>query len=321
MPQNPLEVGRVLAGTTDNEDAAIVRMPSGMAMVQTLDFFTPIVNDPYLFGQIAAANSLSDVYAMGGEPWTAMNILCYPIKELSQDILAAMLQGGADKILEAGAVLVGGHSVEDDTIKYGLSVTGIVDPDNFARNAGLRVGDRLLLTKPLGSGILATAVKAEWEGAAEHELELGTWAAHLNKVGGRVIKTFGLRAATDVTGFGLGGHLIEMARASDVGICLETKSVPLMKNVYDLAAVGLVPEGSHNNRNYFACGTHVADNVDPLLVDIIFDAQTSGGLVLAIPEAQYDEAVAMLEAEGELVAMVGTVVSRDTVSHRLMLVP
>lgn len=320
MPKNPLEAGRVLAGTTDNEDAAIVRMPSGKALVQTLDFFTPVANDPYLFGQIAAANALSDVYAMGGEPWTAMNILCFPIKDLPQEILEAMLLGGADKIREAGAVLVGGHSVEDDTIKYGLSVTGLVDPDNFARNAGLRVGDVLILTKPLGAGILATAVKAEWEGAADFEKEMGHWAAHLNKIGSRIIPELGLKAATDVTGFGLGGHLIEMARASDVSIMVDCKAVPLMMGAYDLAAVGLVPAGSHDNRAYFACGTHVADSVDALLVDIIFDAQTSGGLVLAVPADLLETAVDMLEAAGELASVVGTVVARDSASHRLMLV-
>lgn len=310
----------MLAGTTDNEDAAIVRMPSGKALVQTLDFFTPVANDPYLFGQIAAANALSDVYAMGGEPWTAMNILCFPIKDLPQEILEAMLLGGADKIREAGAVLVGGHSVEDDTIKYGLSVTGLVDPDNFARNAGLRVGDVLILTKPLGAGILATAVKAEWEGAADFEKEMGHWAAHLNKIGSRIIPELGLKAATDVTGFGLGGHLIEMARASDVSIMVDCKAVPLMMGAYDLAAVGLVPAGSHDNRAYFACGTHVADSVDALLVDIIFDAQTSGGLVLAVPADLLETAVDMLEAAGELASVVGTVVARDSASHRLMLV-
>lgn len=297
-----------------------MRMPSGKALVQTLDFFTPVANDPYLFGQIAAANALSDVYAMGGEPWTAMNILCFPIKDLPQEILEAMLLGGADKIREAGAVLVGGHSVEDDTIKYGLSVTGLVDPDNFARNAGLRVGDVLILTKPLGAGILATAVKAEWEGAADFEKEMGHWAAHLNKIGSRIIPELGLKAATDVTGFGLGGHLIEMARASDVSIMVDCKAVPLMMGAYDLAAVGLVPAGSHDNRAYFACGTHVADSVDALLVDIIFDAQTSGGLVLAVPADLLETAVDMLEAAGELASVVGTVVARDSASHRLMLV-
>lgn len=319
MPKNPLEAGRVLAGTTDNEDAAIVSLPSGKALVQTLDFFTPVVNNPYLFGQIAAANALSDVYAMGGEPWTAMNILCFPIKELSQDILKAMLQGGADKIREAGAVLVGGHSVEDDTIKYGLSVTGLVDPASFARNSGLRVGDVLILTKPLGAGILATAVKAEWEGAKDFESEMGRWAAHLNKVGGWIIPALGIKAATDVTGFGLGGHLIEMARASEVAIEVDCKAVPLMMGAYDLAAVGLVPAGSHDNRAYFSCGTHVADGLDGLLVDIMFDAQTSGGLVLAVPEDLVETAVDMLETAGELAAVVGKVVSRDMVSHRLML--
>lgn len=309
-----------MAGTTDNEDAAIVRIPEKKVLVQTVDFFTPVVNNPYLFGQIAAANALSDVYAMGGEPWTVMNILCFPIKDLPEEILVAILAGGAETITEAGAALVGGHSVEDDTIKYGLSVTGIVDADCYARNAGLCEGDVLIATKPIGSGILATAVKADWDGAEGYERELGRWASHLNKVGGSVIASLGLRAATDVTGFGLGGHLIEMANASGVSIVLESGQVPLMEGVLELAAIGLLPAGSHDNRRYFSCSTRVEPHVTSLMVDILFDAQTSGGLILAVPEKLCATAVTMLESEGEIAAIIGTAVSRQeqTVALRIV---
>ena len=168
LPPDPLAPERLLTSTHTNEDAAVVRLPAGKALVQTVDFFTPVVNNPYAFGQIAAANALSDVYAMGGEPWCAMNLVCFPVRDLPGDVLAAILQGGADKLHEAGAVMAGGHSVDDPEVKYGLAVSGLIDPDNFATNANLRPGQILLLTKPLGTGILATAVKAGWEGATNY---------------------------------------------------------------------------------------------------------------------------------------------------------
>lgn len=319
LPHDPREGERVIIGTRDNEDAAIVRVPGGKAIVQTLDFFTPIVDDPYLFGQIAAANSLSDVYAMGGEPWCALNIVCFPINELPDDVLGAILRGGADKVREAGAVLVGGHSVEDEIIKYGLSVTGIIDPDRYATNTGLEVGDTLLLTKPLGSGILATAVKAGWDGAEGYEKELGHWASLLNKAGGRVIRDLGLRAATDVTGFGLGGHLLEMAKASGMSVRVRTAQLPLMSGVLELAASGLVPVGSHANRKHCAHDVVVLPDVDPLLVDIVFDAQTSGGLVLAVPRDRLRDAIAILDEEGAAHWDIGEVFPEGATGGRLVL--
>ena len=181
-----------------------MRFPEGKALVQTLDFLTPIVNNPYWFGQIAAANSLSDVYAMGGEPYTAMNIVCFPIQTMGKEVLRRILEGGMDKIRESGAVMAGGHSVKDTEIKYGLSVTGIVDPAAFASNRGLRPGDHLLLTKPIGTGVLATALKADFGDSAKIEELIYRWAGRLNKAGGAVIQKLGLKGATDVTGFGLG---------------------------------------------------------------------------------------------------------------------
>lgn len=274
-----------------------------------MDFFTPIVNDPYRFGQIAAANSLSDVYAMGGTPWCAMNIVCFPVKSMSKDMLSEIIRGGYDKIVESGAVLAGGHSVEDAEIKYGLSVTGYVDADAYTSNAGLQQGDKLILTKPVGTGVLATGIKARWDGADEMEELLFKWSAHLNNVGGELIQKMGLKAATDVTGFGLGGHILEMAQASKSLVAIDSEAVPMLDKALELASIGLVPEGSHANRLHCKNATEVATGVDSLRLDLIFDAQTSGGLVLAVPEERVQEAISFLEERGELAAVIGEVLT------------
>lgn len=276
-------------------------------MVQTVDFFTPIVNDPFKFGQIAAANALSDVYAMGGEPFSVMNIVCYPAKSGGVDGLREILRGGMDKIRESGAVLAGGHSVEDDEVKYGLSVSGTVDPTVYATNSGLRAGDVLLLTKPIGTGVLATSVKARWDGHDAHEELLWRCASRLNRGGGRVISELGLKAATDITGFGLGGHLIEMAAASGVQVELYVEDVPLLGPAAELAGMGLLPEGSLANRNHCSREIFIADGVDSVRRDLVFDAQTSGGLVLAVPADLVEEARTMLREFGELDAVIGRV--------------
>lgn len=283
-----------------------MHFPQGKALVQTVDFFTPIVNDPYRFGQVAAANALSDVYAMGGEPWSAMNIVCFPIKHMPTEVLAQVLRGGQDKITESGAVLAGGHSVEDEELKYGLAVSGFVDPNGYASNQGVRPGDELLLTKPVGSGVLATAVKAEWEGCDGMEEILYTWASRLNKTGGRVIQKLGLKGATDVTGFGLGGHAIELAEASGVSIELRLADIPFIAESVELAGMGMLPAGSICNRNHYKAKTRAPETFDPVLFDLVFDAQTSGGLILAVPADKLDEAAAMLEAAGDLAAHIGT---------------
>lgn len=282
-----------------------------------MDFFTPVVNNPYWFGQIAAANSLSDVYAMGGEPWTAMNIVCYPMKEMGPDILREILQGGIDKIREAGAVLAGGHSVEDDEIKYGLSVTGAVDPDGFSSNKGLRNGDHLLLTKPIGTGVLATALKADWEGSERFEKDVYKWSSRLNSGGGKVIRELGLKGATDVTGFGLGGHVLEMADASNVSVELWLDKVPFMDDALELASMGLIPAGSFANRNFCSKQVYAADSVDAIKTDLVFDAQTSGGLVLAVPESKLQQAVDMLLEAGDLAAHIGQVSNHESGKSRL----
>jgi selenide,water dikinase len=320
LPPDPLAKTRLLTSTRSNEDAAVVRMPSGKALVQTVDFFTPIVNDPYSFGQIAAANALSDVYAMGGDPWCAMNIVCFPVRDMPEDVLTAILAGGADKLAEAGVVLAGGHSLNDSEIKYGLAVSGLVNPDAFAVNTDLAPGQSLVLTKALGTGVLATAVKADWEGAEELERSLTASAARLNAVPAGIIRDLKIRAATDITGFGLGGHLLEMAVASDVSIRIEADSVPLLPRVLELVAVGLLPAGSHANKRYCRPYTCIEPGVDPFRADVIFDSQTSGGIVLALEPHQVDAALAVLKEHGEIACIIGSVHSFTSGGHRLHIV-
>lgn len=321
LPTDPLAVGRLLTRSDRHEDAAIVRVPAGKALVQTVDFFTPVVNDPYKFGQIAAANALSDVYAMGGEPWCAMNIVCFPAKTLDTEILSAILRGGADKLLEAGAVLAGGHSVEDKEVKYGLAVTGLVAPDAFAGNGNLVPGDRIIATKALGTGILATAIKAQWDGCESMEEILYQSAARLNSVPGAVIRNLGLKAATDITGFGLGGHLLEMLEASNCAAVIHAGSINLLPQALELASMGLIPAGSYANRTYRAGCYSVAEGVDPLLPDLIFDAQTSGGMLLAVSPDKIADALAMLRDGGEIAAVIGEVLPSSPGSPALRILP
>lgn len=319
LPADKWAAGRILTGSGINEDAAVVAVPAGKALVQTLDFFTPVVNGPYEFGQIAAANALSDVYAMGGQPWCAMNIVCFPSKTMSMDILAEILRGGADKIAESGAALAGGHSIDDNDIKYGLSLTGLVDPDCFAGNAGLRAGDVLVATKALGTGILATAVKAEWPGWEEFERDLYISASRLNSAPGRIIADMRLKAATDITGFGLGGHLLEMLEASGVAAQIHASAINILPNAEELATDGLVPVGSHANREHRSESFEAASNVDSILIDLVFDAQTSGGMILAVPPAQLDEAAQRLGDAGEVFAVIGEVIPYNSKEKRLRL--
>ncbi|SKA76213.1 selenophosphate synthase [Desulfobaculum bizertense DSM 18034] len=302
---------RLLTGTGDNEDAAVLRFPAGKALVQTVDFLTPVVNDPFRFGRIAAANALSDVYAMGGEPWSVMNIVCFPIKTLDRDILAQALRGGYEAIMEAGAVLAGGHSVEDDEFKYGLSVSGVIDPGHRATNRGLRAGDDLLLTKPIGTGVLSTAIKGRWENSEKMEDEVFRWAGRLNRFGGEAIQKFKLLGATDVTGFGLGGHVLEMAQASHVRVELWPNAVPLLPQVEALAGIGMLPAGSFANRSYCASQVGVHRAVDSVLADLVFDAQTSGGLVLSVPAEKREAVQEFLISHGDLAAHVGHVLPAD----------
>lgn len=312
---------RILSGPRGGgEDSVVVRFPAGQALVQTVDFLTPVVDDPFRFGQIAAANALSDVYAVGGEPYAAMNVCCFPARSMPPEVFAAILKGGLSKIEEAGAVLCGGHSVEDPEIKYGLSVSGTVDPDKIATNRGLRSGDALLLTKPIGTGVVATAIKAGRPGAERLEELVHFWCARLNRAGAQVIRQLGLKASTDVTGFGLGGHLLEMAAASGVTAEVTLSEVPFLPEALSLATLGLMPGGSIQNRNHYLPRTLVRPGLDELLVTLAFDAQTSGGLILGVPQDKVAEAQALLGEAGDLAVCIGRAVDKLPTGQALSLV-
>lgn len=254
-------------------------------MIQTLDFFTPVVDDPYMFGQIAAANSLSDVYAMGGEPKVALNIVCFP-NCLDPEILGEILRGGADKVLEAGAVLVGGHSVQDDEPKYGLSVTGFVHPEKIYKNYGCQPGDVLVLTKQIGSGVINTAVKAQMASEAAAQ-EAALVMASLNRKAKETVENYTVHACTDVTGFGLLGHCTEMAQASDVTLEIYPEQIAYLEEAADYARMGLVPAGAYKNRE-FAEPYLDAGDVEEVYLDLLSDPQTSGGLLVSVPEKELD---------------------------------
>ncbi|MBE0501523.1 MAG: selenide, water dikinase SelD [Desulfuromonadales bacterium] len=261
-------------------DAGVYRISPNCALVQSIDFFTPIVNDPNIYGRIAAANALSDIYAMGGRPITALNLIGFP-KCLGQEILVAVLTGGAEKVHEAGAVIVGGHTVDDDEPKYGLSVTGLVDPARLITTAGARPGDRLLLTKPLGTGILATALKGGVLTEADMREAIDGMMT-LNRVASETMQTIGVHACTDITGFGLLGHALELARASRVGIVLQGEQLPVYPQVFEMAAIGLIPEGGYNNRSHYLSGVFNRDDLKATVLDILTDPQTSGGLLISV---------------------------------------
>jgi selenide, water dikinase len=294
----PLETDpNLLVGRETSDDAGVYRLTADVALVQTIDFITPVVNDPYDFGRIAAANALSDVYAMGGRPLTAMNVVCFPIRTMDKAVLREILRGGLEKIHEAGAVLAGGHSVEDPEIKYGLSVTGLVHPDRILTNAGVQPGDVLILTKPLGTGVLATAIKAGLlsESAEKQVIES---MATLNKTAAEIMSAYPVHACTDITGFGLLGHALEMATASRMSIAIEVEKVPLLPEVMDSVQMGLVPAGSFSNRNYCAHRISQLRAIDPMLLDLLADAQTSGGLLISLPEQSASSLVSALKAGG-----------------------
>jgi selenide,water dikinase len=296
----------LLVGMETADDAGVYRLTPEIALIQTVDFFTPVVNDPYTFGQIAAANALSDVYAMGGRPLTALNIVCYPAQTVPKEALQAILAGGLDKIHEAGALLVGGHSVDDTELKYGLAVTGVVHPDRVLTNAGARVGDALVLTKPLGTGVIATAMKGRLASPAAEAAAIEVMTA-LNRLPAACLEDLKPHAITDITGFGLLGHALEMAAASQVEITFAAHQVPVLAAAIEYAAMGLVPAGSFANRNFCEKHLQVAPGIDPLLVDLFSDAQTNGGLLLAVAPDQAAALLACLEDHGSPAATIGAV--------------
>ena len=276
----------LLTGMEHSEDAGVYKLREDLAIIQTVDFFTPIVDDPYTFGQIAVANALSDVYAMGGKPLTAMNIVCFPIKKLDVSILRDILRGGLDKMREAGVLLVGGHSVEDDETKYGLAVTGVIHPDQMLMNRGARPGDKLILTKALGTGIVSTAAKADTAPANLIAKSIAAMTT-LNKGAAEILmETTDVHACTDVTGFGLLGHACEMIEDSDVGIHIFAAAVPFFEGLQELAEMGILPEGLHRNRQFRISRIEVSPDCPEWLVDILFDPQTAGGLLLSVAPEQ-----------------------------------
>ncbi len=304
----PSAGNNVLVGLTSPDDAGVFRLSADAALVQTVDFFTPVVDDPYRFGQIAAANALSDIYAMGGQPLTAMNIVCFPCA-LGLDLLAEILSGGQVKVAEAGAELLGGHTIEDAEPKFGLACTGIVHPDRIWVSTGARAGDILLLSKPLGTGVLSTALKGEIMAESDMEDAIAAMCT-LNASAAEVAREAGATAVTDVTGFGLLGHLAEMMAGKEASCRVEAGKVPLFARAREAAEMGLVPAGTARNREFLKDRVRL-DGVDAVSADLLFDAQTSGGLLFAVPAARAEAAREALENAGTpAAAIVGEFVER-----------
>ena len=291
-------------------DAGIYRIADDLALVQTVDYFTPVSDDPYLFGQIAVANALSDVYAVGGKPLTAMNIICFPCHKLPLEDMEAILQGGLSKMQEANVTLVGGHSVDDPEPKYGLSVTGVVNPQKMITGSGAKPGDYLVLNKPLGTGIIVTALKGEFLSPQEAS-ETFQGMAKLNAGASRAMVRAGASACTDVSGFGLVGHLQEMLISSKAGARIKMKNLPLYRRVSEMAEQGLVPGGSYRNLEYYKKDLIVNTEDSELQEQLVLlaDAQTSGGLLISISPARLEQLLAELHKEGSQGYVVGEVTS------------
>ncbi len=305
----------LLVGFDTSDDAAVYRLTDDLAVVQTIDFFPPIVDDPYDFGAIAAVNALSDVYAMGGTPLLALNIVCFP-EDLPKEVLGRMLLGGMDVAKEAGIVIAGGHTVKDREPKYGLSVTGIVRPDSIVTNAAAAVGDDLVLTKPLGSGIITTAAKA---GVTDDAILAGAVATmrQLNRAGGEAMVEAGVKSATDITGFGLAGHMLGMLKASGTAAKVRFPDVPLLPGVRELAERGVVPGGTRNNLDAFDPDIAWGDGITDEEKLIFCDAQTSGGLLIAVPHASTQVVLDGLARRGVTGAVIGRVVAAEDAANTI----
>ncbi len=280
---------KLIVGLETSDDAAVYKVSDDKAIILTLDFFTPVVDDPYTFGKIAAANSLSDIYAMGGEPTVAMNIVCFPQCE-DMAILREILRGGSDKVTESGAILVGGHTVDDMEPKYGLSVTGEVHPDKVRANSHVEAGDVLILTKPIGTGILNTAIKGEIADEKDYE-EAVLVMEYLNKYPADALKKIDVNGVTDVTGFGLLGHVLEMAKGSGCTIEIDGESVPMLRNAREYANMGIIPAGMYKNLDYISPDVHVTEGVKQDILDVLYDPQTSGGLLISVPQQRASELI------------------------------
>lgn len=288
---------RVLVGMAAGDDAGVFQMPDGQALVQTVDVFSPSVDDPYTFGQVAAANSLSDVYAMGGRPITALSIIGFPTGTVSDGVLREILRGGIDKMTEAGVPVIGGHSIKDDEIKAGFAVTGLVDPQKMTTNAGARAGDVMVLTKPIGTGIIAFAVQIDRAPAGSAEAAARSETT-LNKAASELMLEFGAHACTDVTGFGLIGHLAEMASSSRVDVEIVWDDIPLLPGVLECAGAEILPGGVERNRESSGGSVKLGPGVEPAMLDVCLDPQTSGGLLIVLPKEKAEALLARLGAAG-----------------------
>ncbi len=280
----------MLVGISTGDDAGVFRLTPDLAVVNTVDFFTPVVDDPYTFGQVAAANAMSDIYAMGGTPRTAMNIVCWPQTGLPASMLGEILRGGAEKALEAGAVIIGGHSVADEEVKYGMAVTGVIHPNRIIRNVGAQVGDALVLTKALGTGVLMTAFKRD-QLVADYYAAAVKSMAELNAASSAAMLRYRVHAATDITGFGLVGHATGMAEGSGVTLVFEESDLPLLPGALEMCRAGMIPGGGRRNREFYQPRTRINEEIADTMAELAFDPQTSGGLLIALPE---DDAIALL---------------------------
>jgi len=308
----------LIVGTETSDDAGVFRLRPDLAIVNTVDFFTPIVDDPYTFGRIAAANALSDIYAMGAEPKTALNIVGFPKGKLDLAVLAEILRGGAERAREAGAVVIGGHSIIDDELKYGMAVTGVVHPERVIRNVGAREGDAIVLTKRLGTGIISTALKRRRASRDSVRTSVASMIA-LNREASAVMREFPVHACSDVTGFGLLGHAREMAGGGDVTIVLKASAMPMLPAARRLAEQGFLTGGCRRNRAYLSDKVAIDPSVPQGLVEIAFDPQTSGGLLIALPQDRAPVLVDRLRSNGvPAAAIVGHAAARQNVSVRLV---
>jgi selenide,water dikinase len=316
----PVDDPNLLVGSDTLDDAAIYRLSDDLALVQTVDFFTPVVDDPFDFGRIAAANAFSDVYAMGGRPLTALNIVSFPSGTLPLDYLGRILLGGAEIARQAGATIVGGHTIDDPEPKYGMAVTGLLKPGEQMTNAAGRPGDLLVLTKPLGTGIIATAIK-QGKAAPEVIAAATESMAHLNRAASEVARENGIRGLTDITGFGLLGHLSEMCRGGDVGVDVWFDSLPFLPGAVDLVRSGVAPGGTRRNLEFVEQWTAFAEDLEPWQRLLCADAQTSGGLVLCVPAGKVDRVVASLQERGTpAAAVIGRIRERGDVMMRVVAV-
>lgn len=300
-----LSDSRLLVGHETSDDAAVYRLRPDLALIQTVDFFTPVVDDPFLYGQIAAANALSDIYAMGGSPLLALNIVCFP-SCLDPGILRDILCGGAQKVKEAGGLLAGGHSIDDNEPKYGLAVTGTVKPEEVWSNATAVPGDVLVLTKPIGTGLFLTANKVDLAPDDEFAV-VCTSMAELNAAAAKAAREVGASACTDITGFGLMGHVYELALASQVLVQIYLDAVPLFAGAVDLARQGLVPAATYRNRDSLETKVSLPPGLPASMSDLLFDPQTSGGLLLSVPASQSTSLLAALRQRGIQAAAIGEV--------------